>query len=135
MYPYNPYSYYYYPPHIHYEHRHPNIPYSPAYSSYRSPPRIDTTIFMNSARQTQLFIRDADLILRKLAGSKQFSLNIMNAAQESKHAQVTELIKSTGIKKVPVASYSPNGLTLTFTDEQNDIDCCHLILKVRWAKP
>jgi hypothetical protein len=134
LYPYNPYSYYHYPPHIHYEHRHSNIPYYPTYFPYRNPPKSDTTMFMNSARQTQLLVKEAGLILEKLAYSQPFSLDIMNAAQESQHTKVAELIKSTGIKKIPVVSYSPNGLTLTFTDEQNNTDCCHLILKVRWAK-
>ncbi|MCQ6276524.1 hypothetical protein JMM81_16545 [Bacillus sp. V3B] len=92
-------------------------------------------MFMNSARQTKGLLKNADLILEKLAHSQQLSLDIMNAAQESKHDKVNELIKSTGIEKISEVSYTPNGLIITFTDKPNNIDCCHLILKVRWAMP
>jgi len=92
-------------------------------------------MFMNSARQSKNLIKDGQLILEKIAGSKPFSLEMMQAAQSSNKAKVEELIKSTGIKQKPQVSYTPNGLTVTFINEQNDIDCCHLILKVRWGNP
>ena len=135
MYSYNPYSYYYYPPHTHYQPSYRSNPYYPTHLPYRSPPKADPDMFMNSARQTRLLLKNADLLLQKLADSKPLSLDIMNAAQESKHEKVTELVKSTGVEKISEVTYNPNGLIVTFIDEPNNIDCCHLILKIRWANP
>src|SRR4051812_16836156 len=100
MYPYShPYSYYH-PLPIHYQSSYPNQPYYPAYFPYRDPPKADPTIFMNSLQQTQPLLKNADLLLEKLAHSQQLSLDIMNAAQNSEHEKVNELIKSTGVEKV-----------------------------------
>jgi hypothetical protein len=133
MYPYNPYSNHYDPPH--YRTYHPIPPYYQTYFPSRNTAQVNPTMFMDSARQTKELIKDGTLISEKIAGSKPFSIDIMRAAQESNKAKVEELIKSIGIKHKPQVSYTPNGLTLTFIHEQNDIDCCHLILKIRWANP
>jgi hypothetical protein len=135
MYSYNPYSYHYSPPHIQYQPSCPNRPYYPTYLPYRTAPKVDPAIFMNSARQTRPLLKNADLLLQKLADSKQLSVDIMTAAQESKHEKVNELVSSTGIGKISEVTYNPNGLIVTFIDEPNNIDCCHLILKIRWANP
>lgn len=131
MYPYHPY--YYNSPYNRQYHR--NLLYYHPHDPIRNPPQLDPTMFMNSARQSKNLIKDGQLILDKIANSKPFSLEIMHAAQSSNKAKVEELIKSTGIKQKPQISYSPNGLTVTFINEQNDIDCCHLILKIRWGNP
>ena len=131
MYPYHPY--YYNSPYDRQYHR--NLPYYHPNYSIRNPPQLDPTMFMNSARQTKDLIKDGQFILDKIANSKPFSLEIMRAAQSSNKAKVEELIKSTGIKQKPQLSYTPNGLTVTFINEQNNIDCCHLILKIRWGNP
>ena len=131
MYPYNPN--YYHSPYAQQYHRNP--PYFHTNYSIRNPTQPDPTMFMNSARQTKNLIKDGQLILDKIANSKPYSLDLMLAAQNSNKAKVEELIKSTGIKQKPQISYTPNGLTVTFINEQNNIDCCHLILKIRWGNP
>ena len=134
---YYPHSGYYDPPYHHYEylHHHPNILYYNPYPSFRNPLQTDPAMFMDSAQKTQLLMKDASNILGKLANSKPFSSEIIDAAKNSQKDRVVELINSTGIKNFPQVSYTPNGLTLTFINEDNNIDCCHLILKVRWATP
>lgn len=131
MHPYHPY--YYHSPYDQQYHR--NLPYYQTYYSNRIPTQPDPTMFMNSARQTKNLLRDGQLILDKIANSKPFSLEIMRAAQSSNNAKVEELLKSTGIKQKPQIKYSPDGLTVTLINEQNNIDCCHLILKIRWRNP
>ncbi|HVI20723.1 MAG TPA: hypothetical protein VM660_01580 [Bacillus sp. (in: firmicutes)] len=131
MYPYNPYHYN--SPYYQQYHRNPH--YYQKHYSIRNPTQLDPTMFMNSAHQSKNLIKDGQLILEKIAGSKPFSLEMMQAAQSSNKAKVEELIKSTGIKQKPQVSYTPNGLTVTFINEQNNIDCCHLILKIRWGNP
>lgn len=112
--------------------------YPSHYHSYypvREPAQLDPTMFMVSARQTQELLKDGKLILEKIASSKPFSVDIMRWARSSNKAKVEELIKSTGIKQKPQISYNPNGLIVTLINDQNDIDCCHLILKIRWGNP
>ncbi len=131
MYPYH--FYYHVSPYDQYYYRNP--PYYHSSYPIREPTQLDPTMFMNSARQTQELLKDGMLIAEKIAGSKPFSRDIMHWAQSSNKAKVEELIKSTGIKQKPEISYTPNGLTVTFINEQNGIDCCHLILKIRWGNP
>jgi hypothetical protein len=131
MYPYHPYHH-----HSPYERPyHRNLPYYQTHYSIRNPQQPDPTMFMNSARQTINLLKDGQLILDKIANSKPFSLEIMRAAQSSNTSKVEELIQSTGIKQKPQISFSPDGLTVTFINKQNNIDCCHLILKIRWGNP
>jgi hypothetical protein len=95
----------------------------------------DPVIFMDSARQTQVLLNDSSLILQKLSSSRSFAQSIITAAQNSQKDLVTQLIRSIGIKNIPKVSYTPNGLILNFVSEKNNIDCCHLTLKIRWGNP
>ena len=133
MIPYQHYSFIPYSPYIHYVYHNPNGPYFRSYFPSRVLPPINPTYFMSSALQMQLVMKDASVLLEKIANSRKFSIDIMSAAQQSQKSKVEELIKSTGITKQPKVSYSPDGLTLAFTDEHNHIDCCHLTLKIRWS--
>nr|WP_295971408.1 hypothetical protein [uncultured Bacillus sp.] len=109
------------------------LPYYRPFISCRNVLPVNPSIFMNSARLTQMLLKDGGIILEKLAVSKTFSGNIITAAQSSDKNKVVSLLQSTGIQNTPKVSYTPNGLTLSFVHEENQIDCCHLILKIRWG--
>lgn len=134
MYPQQPYSpRVYYPPNqATLPYYYPAIyhPYYPYY--YRQYPSVNPTMFMSSAVQMQTIMKDASLLLNQMASSKQFSSDLMGAAQESKMQVVTEMIKGTGVVTMPNISYTPDGLKLIFSTKADDVECCNLTLKLRW---
>ncbi len=73
MHPYNPYHY----DSPYYQQYHRNPHYYHTHYSIRNPTQLDPTMFMNSARQSKNLIKDGQLILEKIAGSKPFSLEMM----------------------------------------------------------
>lgn len=90
-------------------------------------------MFMSSAKEMEGLMKDASVLLAKMAESKQFSYQLMAAAQQSKMAEVEKMITSTGISKVPDVSYTPDGLKLHFDSSKGDnVKCCDLTLKLRW---
>lgn len=107
--------------------------YSPYVQSLnRQLPTVNPAIFMNSAKEMEELMKDAGRLLTKIAASKQFSYELMSAAQASKVAIVTNMIKSTGVKKIPRISYTPDGLHLDFKMSDDNSNCCILTLKLRW---
>lgn len=77
-------------------------------------------------------MKDASILLDRMSNSKEFSLQLMGAAQESNQEKVNSLIKNTGIQTIPKVSYTPDGLQLAFSKNVNNLDCCHLRLSLRW---
>lgn len=78
-------------------------------------------------------MRDAGTLLVNMAESKKFSFELMSAAQQSNKAAVENLLKSTGISRVPSVVYTPDGLRLHFESDKDDPEkCCDLTLKLRW---
>ncbi|URT70280.1 hypothetical protein [Cytobacillus firmus] len=78
-------------------------------------------------------MRDASTLLVNMAESKKFSYELMSAAQQSNKAAVENLLKSTGISRVPTVDYTPDGLRLHFeSDKEDPQKCCDLTLKLRW---
>ncbi|USK38375.1 hypothetical protein LIS77_21165 [Cytobacillus firmus] len=78
-------------------------------------------------------MRDASTLLVNMAESKKFSYELMSAAQQSNKAAVENLLKSTGISRVPSVDYTPDGLRLHFeSDKEDPQKCCDLMLKLRW---
>lgn len=100
---------------------------------YRQMNTTDPTILMNSSKEMENLMKDASLLLAKFKASKQFSFDLMNAAQQSEHVKVENIIKSTGVKKVPKVSYTPDGLHLEFKAGAGYNNCCNLILELRWT--
>lgn len=104
-----------------------NFPYF-----YRQLPEINPNIFMTSAQQMQRLMKDASILLDKMASSRKFSLALMEAAQASNQAKVNQVIKETGIVTIPKITYTPDGLKLYFKANAENVDCCHLTLNLRW---
>jgi len=87
---------------------------------------------MTSAKYMQSLMKDASVLLEKMADSKEFAKQLMNAAQESKQKLIEDQIKQTGIQNIPIVTYTPDGLKLRFSKEVDQINCCNLTLSVRW---
>jgi hypothetical protein len=140
MYPY--YPYYVNPAHdlayvnnYHYVRHYPNYflnPFPYPYYQIRSYPQVNPTVFMDSATKMQVLIQDALLVLRKISASKQFSTELMSAAQQSNKEKVNRMIRSAGVKNIPQVTFTPTGIHLRFFGDVTKVDCCHLILDLRW---
>ncbi|WP_102274013.1 hypothetical protein [Cytobacillus massiliigabonensis] len=117
--PFHPYgspSYFYYPQH-----------------TYRQYPDVDPGMFMTSAKDMAIIMKDASHLLAEMAKSRKYSFDLMTAAQQSKMDKVEQMIKSTGIKIIPKVTYTPDGLNLHFDSGKDYNDCCKLALKLRWS--
>jgi hypothetical protein len=101
-------------------------------ASMRQFPSVNPATFMSSAKHMQDLMSDAGTLLDRMATSKQFSNDLMSAAQQSQTKKTEEMIKATGIKSQPRVTYTPDGLTLVFEAKDDHAQCCILTLKLRW---
>lgn len=99
---------------------------------FRPYPAVDPTLFHQSAIAMKALLKDASLLLTKLAESKDFGSKIMAAAQQSNTKEVEKLIKSTGIKSKVATSFTPDGITLKLSSTAGGTECCHLTIALRW---
>ena len=99
---------------------------------YRPFPPVDPTVFQESANKELALLNDVRVVLEKISTSSQYSADIMKAAQESNQTQIEKLVRSSGVKKIPAITYTPDGLRIKFTDSTNGMECCHLAVKLRW---
>ncbi|MGG0716081.1 hypothetical protein ABE096_00575 [Robertmurraya massiliosenegalensis] len=125
------YRHYYPPPQKFYVPYTPPIRFRP-YIRRQQFPTVNPDMFMSSAQHMQTLMKDASLVLGKMANSHQFSLDLMTAAQKSDKEKVTQMLKETGIQTTPDVTYSPDGLKLDFKTVVDQVDCCHLNLSLRW---
>lgn len=129
---YNPYHYnkfiysYSFPPTY--------IPYYPngGYAYRPQYPEVDPTLFNKSAIEMQKLLKDASIILDRLAQSKSFDKKVMSAAQESKKKDVEQLIATTGVQSKVETVFTPDGLQLTLSSNLEDVECCRLGIMLRW---
>lgn len=108
------------------------VPYYYYEWSNRPYPEVDATLFEQSAKSMQSLLKDANLLLTKLADSKSFAQKVMHAAQQSNTKEVDKLIKSTGIKSDVSANIDPDGINLKISPKGNNTDCCQLKIALRW---
>ena len=73
-------------------------------------------------------------MLDKLAESKEFSADIMNAAQASNTEEVKRLIYSLGVTSDLDVHYTPESLRVEFKSKVENVDCCRLVLGLRLVK-
>jgi hypothetical protein len=114
--------------------RHVNtIPYNYYYQQQgRQFPDVDSTLFEQSAKSMQNLMKEASLVLNKLAISKPFANKIMYEAQQSNKKEVEKLIKSTGIKSKVETIFNPDGINLKLSSKVGGSDCCHLTIGLKW---
>ncbi len=106
--------------------------FSPHYH-FRQYPMVDPSQFMSSAKEMEIIMKDAGTLLTKMATSRQFSFAFMSAAQEAKQEKIQSMLKSTGIRRIPKVSYTPDGLLLHFESSSGNEKCCQLSLMLRWG--
>ncbi|MBY0124280.1 hypothetical protein [Bacillus sp. S/N-304-OC-R1] len=107
-------------------------PASPHPIVFRQYPTVDPATFMSSAKDMEKIMKDASLLLDKMAASRQFSYELMSAAQASQQQKVNTIINSTGITHIPKVRYTPDGLVLEFQSKNQLLHCCSLTLNLRW---
>jgi hypothetical protein len=100
----------------------------------RNYPPVNTSIFMSSAQKTLTLMSDAQTLLDHIGNSNDFAYKLMNAAQQSNMDEVNKLIGSTGVKVKPIVNINPDGLRLVFDEKLGELDCCHVIVIVRWRE-
>lgn len=99
----------------------------------RSPyPPVDPDLLYESANQSNKLMKEASMVLDKLASSKEFGARLMDVAQQSNTEEVERLIHSVGITSDVKIKYNPDGLELEFNSKVKNLDCCKLSISLRW---
>ncbi|MCA1055572.1 hypothetical protein LCM10_11305 [Rossellomorea aquimaris] len=111
-----------------------NYPMHPGYHYRNNFPPVETKTFMASADKTLNLMESAHFLLAKIKSDTSFARQLMDLAQQSNKPEVLKLIRRTGIKVVPVVSFNPDGIRMVFDEKLGEVDCCHLILIVRWRE-
>ena len=75
---------------------------------------------------------EASKLLDRLATSKDFATALMEAAQRSEMEEVKRLIHSIGITSRVDVEYNPDGLRLEFKADVRGVECCRLLIALRW---
>lgn len=116
------------------------INYSPQYvatnhhksNSSRQYPDVDSTLLEQSAKSMRNIMKEASIVLNKLADSKSFANKVMYAAQHSDMTEVERLIQSTGITSKVKTTFNPDGIMLKLSSSIENVECCHLTISLRW---
>ncbi|MFS0822241.1 hypothetical protein [Bacillus sp. 1P02SD] len=108
-----------------------SVSYYP-YTYYRQFPAIDPTLFKESAEEMRILMKDASLILAKLADSREFAKKVMAAAQASNDQEVDRLLKTTGIQSKVKATFNPDGLNLHLEASVKGSKSSVLTIALRW---
>ncbi|MBU8709947.1 hypothetical protein [Bacillus subtilis] len=97
----------------------------------RRPPapanNIDT--FIRSARQAAGIFADAQLVLGRIAGSRELSRRILTAAEQSNKQTIRHLIKQMGVRHEVDTVFNPDGIYISLIGTQS-----RMILALRWSE-
>lgn len=97
----------------------------------RQYPEVDTTKFEQSTQAYQTLMQDSQTLSEKFIESEQLRVNVMEAAQQSNHQNVIQLIEDTGITHPFEVSYNPDNIKVTLQDN-DESPTCKLIMALRW---
>ena len=95
-------------------------------------PPVDPELLYESANQSNKLMKEASMVLDRLASSKEFGARLMDVAQHSNTEEVERLIHSVGITSDVEIKYNPDGLELEFKSKVQNLDCCKLSISLRW---
>jgi hypothetical protein len=112
---------YYQPPYCH-----------TTYWPIRQLPPVDPNLLYQSANESKKLMKEASMVLNKLSESKEFDVKLMYAAETSDVEEVKRLIHSIGVTSEVDINYNPDGLRLEFTSKVANVDCCRLLIALRW---
>lgn len=97
----------------------------------RRPPapanNIDT--FIRSARQAAGIFADAQLVLGRIAGSRELSRRILTMTEQSDKQTIKRLIKQMGVRHEVDTVFNPDGIYISLIGTQSRI-----ILALRWSE-
>ncbi|MEC1669873.1 hypothetical protein [Bacillus mojavensis] len=92
-------------------------------------PAANTATFIRSAQDAAGLLADAQLVLRRIAGSQELSRRIMTAAEQSDKQTVKRLIKQTGVRHDVDSVFNPDGIYISLISTQSRI-----IVALRWSE-
>ncbi|MFB4212977.1 hypothetical protein ACE1TH_13865 [Shouchella sp. JSM 1781072] len=101
----------------------------------RTLPAIDTTTLSQSVHQFEYLLKQSQLLMSRLE-DKQFSYQLMDAAQKSNQPLVDQLIKSIpGLTVVTNIQYSPTGVVFQMQSPgmNEGESCCSLSVVLKWG--
>jgi hypothetical protein len=77
-------------------------------------------------------MKDASIIIGKLAHSSSFARHVMSLAQEGKTKQVQQMFQSLGVRSKLDIYFNPDGIRLALSPISNMPHCCQLAIALRW---
>ncbi|TDL78623.1 hypothetical protein [Peribacillus frigoritolerans] len=95
-------------------------------------PEVDSSQFVHSASQMDGLMADAKKLTNYLSTSKEQAKKILAAAQESNTILVKKLLLASGITNELETEFNPDGVRLILSYKNPDLNCCRLILVLRW---
>ena len=95
-------------------------------------PPVNTKRLNTSAQRFQELMRQAELLIDRIANSNEFSYELMTAAQLSQTKKVDELILSTGITLKVETIYTPSGIHINLKNSEDGAGCCDLLMTLHW---
>ncbi len=87
---------------------------------------------MASAGKTLTLMDDAKLVLGRINSSRDLASKLMTAAQQSNLPVVHKLLQTIPTRVQPVVSFNPDGIRFVFDEKLGQVDCCHLIVSIKW---
>ncbi|MGM0922429.1 MAG: hypothetical protein ACQEWW_14650 [Bacillota bacterium] len=95
-------------------------------------PEVDSSQFVHSASQMDGLLTDAKKLTTYLSTSKEQAKKILAAAQASNSVLVKKLLNASGITNELETEFNPDGVRLILSYKNPDLNCCRLILVLRW---
>ncbi|WP_307430638.1 hypothetical protein [Bacillus sp. V2I10] len=95
-------------------------------------PEVDSSQFVHSASQMDGLLTDAKKLTAYLSTSKEQAKKILAAAQASNSVLVKKLLRASGITNELETEFNPDGVRLILSYKNPDLNCCRLIVVLRW---
>jgi hypothetical protein len=99
----------------------------------RDYPTVDSKILSNSIASSNHLLKDASLLVQKLA-EPAIARELMTHAQQGNQKEVDRIVHSFGCKSIVVTSYSPSSVKFTINPQSNDMPCCEVTLSLKWGQ-
>ena len=109
---------------------HANQPWDLSVS--RQYPQVDTGQLEDSVSRFQKLIKEAELLINRLANSREFSTQLMSAAQTSDKDKVIQLIREAGVSIHVTTTFTPTGIRIILDNSEVEGGCCDLMIALRW---
>ena len=108
-------------------------PYQPwDLSVSRQFPPVDTGQLEDSVSRFQKLIKEAELLINRLANSTEFATELMSAAQASNKDKVIQLIREAGVSIHITTTFTPTGIRIILDNSEVEGGCCDLMIALRW---